>query len=373
MAIDAQLKVLDELGALVGLVHVNDATSASGRAAPVADGEARARLEQIRALLAGTLTVSTGLTTQTDALTNAQLRATPVAVDDDATQTALAGILTELGTKLDAGGTVALDAATLAALESVTATVTGSVSVSNFPASQKVDGTVAVSNHPTPQTNALTNTELRATPVPVSTDAATARESTLEALRLLTVEVRDLATAIRNEQLRRTDTITLADGTTVRTTNDLLAAHAAGLNFVGGTRLNFGGLAATDRYVAAITNPATSGRLAFIYAVVYYTSATQWFRYAQGPTLHSPTAEPKARSLNLAGPAVSAMEMWSDETLPTTADMWDSETRVTVNAPVPLQFPAPIPLAPGQSFAVIGDSSASQSTCANVYFYEKIL
>lgn len=57
-------------------------------------------------------------------------------------------------------------------------TVSGSVNaaVTNFPATQAVSGsvnignspTVSVSNFPTTQTNALTNTELRASPVPVS-------------------------------------------------------------------------------------------------------------------------------------------------------------------------------------------------------------
>lgn len=51
-----------------------------------------------------------------------------------------------------------------------TATVTGAVSVSNFPATQPVSGTVAVSNFPASQavTGPLTDTQLRASAVPVS-------------------------------------------------------------------------------------------------------------------------------------------------------------------------------------------------------------
>ena len=73
--------------------------------------------------------------TQTDALTNTQLRASAVPVS----------------------GTVT------AAVNNFPATqaVSGSVNIGNSP-------TVSVSNFPTPQTNALTNTELRATAVPVS-------------------------------------------------------------------------------------------------------------------------------------------------------------------------------------------------------------
>ena len=71
-----------------------------------------------------------------------------------ATQATLAAILTELAEKLEAGQAVALDTATLAALETI--------SVANFPAMQTIDGTVTVANP------GLTDAQLRATPVPVS-------------------------------------------------------------------------------------------------------------------------------------------------------------------------------------------------------------
>ena len=48
-------------------------------------------------------------------------------------------------------GTVALDSATLSALEGVNATVSGTVAVSNFPATQPVSGTVSVANLPDTQ------------------------------------------------------------------------------------------------------------------------------------------------------------------------------------------------------------------------------
>ena len=51
---------------------------------------------------------------------------------------ALNNVLVELGQKLEPGQAIALDAATLAALESITAAVTGSVSVTNLPATQPV-------------------------------------------------------------------------------------------------------------------------------------------------------------------------------------------------------------------------------------------
>ena len=63
-------------------------------------------------------------------------------------------------------GTVALDSATLSALEGVNATVSGTVAVSNFPATQPVSGTVSVGNFPA--ATGLTDAQLRGSAVPVS-------------------------------------------------------------------------------------------------------------------------------------------------------------------------------------------------------------
>jgi len=121
----------------------------------------------------------------TGPLTDLQLRATPVPVT--ATISDGAGPVTVDGTvaldaptlaalesitvAIAAGQTVALDASTLAALETITAVVSGSVSldagslsalesvsIDNFPASQAVTGPV-------------TNTELRAAPLPFASPA----------------------------------------------------------------------------------------------------------------------------------------------------------------------------------------------------------
>lgn len=93
-------------------------------------------------------------------------------------------IASEIEIKNDAGspvpvnGTVALDTATLAALENTS--VTGSVSVTNFPATQPVSGVVSVSNFPASQTivgtvelGTATLTALETTTVSVSNLPAT--------------------------------------------------------------------------------------------------------------------------------------------------------------------------------------------------------
>lgn len=136
-------------------------------AAVALDATTLAALESVNASVTGEVSV-TGL--QTDALTDAQLRASDVRVtfanetvtmsnptaDPEtglAKDVTLQSVLTELQSKLDAGGQVALDAPTLAALENINAIVSGEVTVTGL------------------QTNALTNTELRASDVPV-TDAS---------------------------------------------------------------------------------------------------------------------------------------------------------------------------------------------------------
>lgn len=93
-------------------------------------------------------------------------------------------IASEIEIKNDAGspvpvnGTVALDTATLVALENTS--VTGSISVTNFPATQAVSGTVSVSNFPSSQTivgtvelGTATLTALETTTVSVSNLPAT--------------------------------------------------------------------------------------------------------------------------------------------------------------------------------------------------------
>jgi hypothetical protein len=77
-----------------------------------------------------------------------------------AKEATLGALLTELGQKLEPGQAVALDSATLGALETINASVSGTVAVSNFPASQPVTGP-------------LTDAQLRAAAVPVSGFPAT--------------------------------------------------------------------------------------------------------------------------------------------------------------------------------------------------------
>jgi hypothetical protein len=117
-------------------------------------------------------------------LTDAELRATAIPVDGSAvTQpvsgtvavSAVSGTVTVDGSGVTqpVSGTVAVSAVSGTVTvdgSGVTQPVSGSVSVSNFPATQPVSGTVAVSSvsGSVAVTGPLTDTELRATPVPIS-------------------------------------------------------------------------------------------------------------------------------------------------------------------------------------------------------------
>jgi hypothetical protein len=69
--------------------------------------------------------------------------------------------------------------------------ISGPVSVTNFPASQPVSGSVSVSNFPAsqPVTGPLTNTELRATPVPVTAGSIATATVTPNAVGVVAVNV----------------------------------------------------------------------------------------------------------------------------------------------------------------------------------------
>jgi hypothetical protein len=135
-------------------------------------GATEAKQDAVLAALGVVLTelqqkLETGQAVALDAPTLAALETITTAVSnfpadypDDAAAALLADIKTVLEGTLDVSGTVVLDASALAALENITATIANWPVEFPLPAAQ-----VATL---TPQTDALTDDELRATPVPVS-------------------------------------------------------------------------------------------------------------------------------------------------------------------------------------------------------------
>ena len=178
------------------------------------------------------------------------------------------------------GGTVALDAPTLAALEQVTATIanlptdypdadalavlqqllatindgvtvtgnvvvanpTTTVAVSNLPATQPVSGTVTVAN-PTPA--GLTNDQLRATPLPVSV----ANPVTSVTVGSGTVELGAASLAALEQT-----TVTVANPTTSVAVSNLPTTQAV----TGTVALDATSLAALEQTTVTVANPTTS-------------------------------------------------------------------------------------------------------------------
>ena len=144
------------------------------------------------------------LTPQTDGLTDAQLRASavPVTVSNPtetglAKETTLAAAVARLDNILasldDAGTDTVLSVLQAILTELGQKFEGGTVNVGNFPAVQDVQGSVAVDNlpstYPLPtaqvQTDALTDTELRATPVPVDVVGAAQEDTLLDVKRAI--------------------------------------------------------------------------------------------------------------------------------------------------------------------------------------------
>ena len=134
---------VDALSAKISACNTGDVTL---------DANTIAALQSVSAEIAGVVEVSN------PGLTDSQLRATPVPVTDQAAETTLTALKTAvdaLSAKITAcnTGAVTLDAATIAALQGVTAAITGSVTVAN---------------------PGLTDAQLRASPVAVTDPTLTA-------------------------------------------------------------------------------------------------------------------------------------------------------------------------------------------------------
>lgn len=179
MAVQAELLRKNPSGVLIPWLLNADGTD------PVADAAALAKLETIRALLASVLSVQGTVTLDSASL--AALENTTVTFTNGTIELGATSLAALESVIAQVSGTVELGASTLAALESITVTgavtvsgtvgvnnfpatqtVAGTVAVSNLPATQPVSGSVAVSNFPASQAQALTDTQLRAAAVAVS-------------------------------------------------------------------------------------------------------------------------------------------------------------------------------------------------------------
>lgn len=238
-----------------------------------------------------------------------------------ATQTTLAAVLAELGQKLEAGQAVALDAGTLAALETI--------SIANLPAVQPVndnggsitvDGSVNVDNFPAsqPVTGPLTDTQLRATAVPVSGSVTATGPLTDTQLRLTPVPISGTITA----------NLGTIDGAATETTlAALLVELGQKLEPGGQVALDAATLAALETITVANMIPAVETGLA-----TQTTLASVLAKLASGIALDAPTlAALENTSVTVTGSALPAGAATEASLAALAADVANG---VTVNQPV---------------------------------------
>lgn len=147
-------------------------------------------------------------------------------------------------------------------------------------------------------------------------------------------------------------------------------AHRLGRVYAAGAAIATNGIAA-DRPVFQLENPANSDRLVNLYGLTVFSTIEAGFTFRTGATLPSPTAV-TPMALNLAiSPAVTPKAVARfDEVAPTGGTLLPLVARSYANAPIPLEFEAPIVLPPGVSITMAGDSNAAGTTAVTATWWE---
>lgn len=208
-------------------------------------------------------------------------------------------------------------------------------------------------------TGGLTDAELRASPVGVDTG---------------------LAQALTRAQLDAAPvSVDLVAGDSILTSSMLNRKVAEGKVFFTGKAISAGGALGTARPAFMIQNPATladgvtaNTKTVYVFLISIYSDVSQQIRYREGASLVGSTfLIPKGWNRRLAQhPASVARVAWDDEA-PTGGTILSNESRVYNTSPLPLRFETPYEVAPGQSFTLDFQSTATQVTTANGYWYEE--
>lgn len=193
-----------------------------------------------------------------------------------------------------------------------------------------VSGTINVGNFPAPDESGLTDAELRATPVPVSLRAGA-------------------------------DIIGFTSPSVSKKVGE-------GKFFIAGKAITLGGLASTERATFQFINPAGNTKVAYIVAVVLYSTIAQQIQYFKNSTFSGTQMVPE--NINFASAATSTMQGQYGAGAISGGLQLLNESRVFSTSPLPLQFP-PLVLPPGMSLAMRGTLGDAQTFTANVYYYEE--
>jgi hypothetical protein len=164
-------------------------------------------------------------------------------------------------------------------------------------------------------------------------------------------------------------TVGLEAGTSVLQSSALVGKAAQGKFFFGGKAIPAGGALSTARAALRIHNPTGSGKVVHIVLLSIYSDVSQQIQYRENATLLSPNVI-TPRNWLVGAPAAAAILEW-DDVAPTDGVMLSNESRVFNTSPLPVAFPVPYRVEPGTSFTIDFQSTATQITTVNAYWYEE--
>lgn len=154
------------------------------------------------------------------------------------------------------------------------------------------------------------------------------------------------------------------------TASSLSRKVGEGKAFIGGTAIALGGLASTERACLQLTNPATSTKALYIFALNVYSTIAQQVVYMEDAAMGGTVTNVGAFNINRASSGLSVATVTSSTAAPTGGAIWPNQSRVAPTAPVTLSLP-PVILPPGKSFLVRGTVGDAQTFTANAYWFEE--
>lgn len=260
-----------------------------------------------------------------------------------------------------------------------TTPVSGTVAVSNLPATQPVSGTVSVSNFPSTQavSGPLTDTQLRATPVPVS---GTFFQNT-QPVSIATMPTTPVTgTFWQATQPVSAASLPLPSGAATETTLSGLNGKVTACNTGAVVVSTLPAIPAGSNVIGSVSLGNSTGKTNVLKTGALTTTATTadqvvlTYTVTAGKTLYLNAIMVQARLTTLSATA-SILGTWSLETPSGTKCISFDDLNATTSADVPfiVPFVEPIPIATGVVVRIVCTPAAATSMKwqANIIGYEK--
>lgn len=179
-------------------------------------------------------------------------------------------------------------------------------------------------------------------------------------------------TSLSPESLAALETTNLGPSAEIigYTASSLSRKVGEGKAFIGGTAITLGGLASTERACLQLSNPASSTKALYIFALTVYSTIAQQVVYMEDATMGGTITNVGAFNINRASSGLSVATVTSSIAAPTGGAIWPNQSRVTVQNGLQLTLP-PVVLPPGKSFLVRGTVGDAQTFTANAYWFEE--